>query len=160
MGGRLVNDALTNLFIPTVLSMVIGECTEVSPWLARRVLRLAAHRLGKPEASERYEAEWTALLDERPGKLLKLFFATWIALRSTWTLRATTVRSPHRGTLRAPRPDRPMPGASNRPGEAGGFAPTGGGLAATAMVTASGPALPVRRPHRGHKCDSTVRSET
>lgn len=88
MGGRLVNDALTNLLIPTVLSMVIGECTEVSPWLARRVLRLAARRLGNPEAAERYEAEWIALLDERPGKLLKLFFATWIALRSTWTLRA------------------------------------------------------------------------
>ncbi|MFF4305527.1 hypothetical protein [Streptomyces sp. NPDC001601] len=88
MGGRLVNDVLTNLLIPTALSMVIGECTEVSPWLARCVLRLAAHRLGNPEAAERYEAEWTALLDERPGKLLKLFFATWIALRSTWTLRA------------------------------------------------------------------------
>ncbi|MFJ4624673.1 hypothetical protein [Streptomyces sp. NPDC088812] len=88
MGGRLVNDALTNLLIPTALSMVIGECTEVSPWLARRVLRLAALRLGNPEAAERYEAEWIALLDERPGKLLKLFFATWIALRSTWTLRA------------------------------------------------------------------------
>lgn len=88
MGGRLVNDALTNLLIPTVLSMVIGECTEVSPWLARRILRLAARRLGNPEATARYEAEWIALLDERPGKLLKLFFASWIALRSTWTLRA------------------------------------------------------------------------
>ncbi|AKL68113.1 hypothetical protein [Streptomyces sp. Mg1] len=88
MGGRVVNDALTNLLIPTALSMIIGECTEVSPWLARLVLRLAARRLGNPEAAERYEAEWIALLDERPGKLLKLFFATWIALRSSWTLRA------------------------------------------------------------------------
>jgi hypothetical protein len=88
MGGRLVNDALTNLLIPTALSLAIGEFTEVSPWLARRILRFAARRLGNPEAAERYEAEWTALLDERPGKLLKVFFASWIALRSTWALRA------------------------------------------------------------------------
>ncbi|MFB6756317.1 hypothetical protein ACFCX6_35970, partial [Streptomyces sp. NPDC056353] len=77
--------------------MVIGECTEVSPWLARRVLRLAARLLGSPEAAERYEAEWVALLDERPGKLLKLFFALWIALRGTWTLRAI-----HRPSVSAP----------------------------------------------------------
>ncbi|WP_189877111.1 hypothetical protein [Streptomyces bluensis] len=83
-----MNEALTNLLIPTALSLAIGEFTEVSPWLARRILRFAARQLRNPEAAERYEAEWTALLDERPGKLLKVFFASWIALRSTWTLRA------------------------------------------------------------------------
>ncbi|MER5215415.1 hypothetical protein ABT063_33930 [Streptomyces sp. NPDC002838] len=92
-----MNDALTNLLIPTALGIVIGECTEVSPWLARRILRLAARLLGNPEATERYEAEWLALLDERPGKLLKLFFAFWIALRGTWTLRAI-----HRPIVSAP----------------------------------------------------------
>ncbi|MFI6547173.1 hypothetical protein ACIBO9_28385 [Streptomyces prunicolor] len=83
-----MNDALTNLIIPTALGIVIGECTEISPWLARRILRFGARLLGTPEAAERYEAEWVALLDERPGKLLKLFFACWIALRGTWTLRS------------------------------------------------------------------------
>lgn len=99
MGGRLVNDVLTNLLIPTALGMVVGECTEVSPWLARHVLRLAARLLGHPSATERYEAEWVALLDERPGKLLKLFFAFWIALRGTWTLRAI-----HRPSAPTPEP--------------------------------------------------------
>ncbi|MER8066953.1 MULTISPECIES: hypothetical protein [Streptomyces] len=83
-----MNELLTQTLIPTVLGLAVGEFTEVSPWLARRILRLAARRLGNPEAAERYEAEWVALLDERPGKLLKLFFASWIALRSTWALRA------------------------------------------------------------------------
>ncbi|MET8699831.1 hypothetical protein ABZW10_13310 [Kitasatospora sp. NPDC004723] len=100
-----MNDFLTQLLIPTVLGMVIGEFTEVSPWLARRILRLAARRLGSAEATERYEAEWVALLNERPGKLLKLFCASWIALRATWTLRAI-----HRPLASAP-------GASNRQAE-------------------------------------------
>ncbi|MDH6629056.1 hypothetical protein M2271_006891 [Streptomyces sp. LBL] len=107
-----MNDVLTNLVIPTALSMVIGECTEVSPWLARRVLRLAARLLGNPEATERYEAEWVALLDERPGKLLKLFFAIWIALRGTWTL-----RSIHRPAVSGPesRSDRAAASDSEEP---------------------------------------------
>ncbi|WP_155060477.1 hypothetical protein [Streptomyces blattellae] len=88
MGGRLVSDVLTQLLVPTALGMIVGECTEVSPWLARRILRGAARMLGNSEATDRYEAEWLALLEERPGKLLKLFFAIWIALRGTWTLRA------------------------------------------------------------------------
>lgn len=89
MGGSLVNDVLTQtMLIPLALGLILGEFTEVSPWLARRILRLAAGRLGNPEAAERYEAEWVALLEERPGKLLKLPFATWIALRATWELRA------------------------------------------------------------------------
>ncbi|WP_181647132.1 hypothetical protein [Streptomyces sp. WAC00263] len=109
-----MNDALTNLLIPTVLGMVIGECTEVSPWLARRILRLAARLLGNPDATERYEAEWVALLDERPGKLLKLFFAFWIALRGTWTLRAL-----HRPSVSAPesRSDQAAESDTEEPGQ-------------------------------------------
>lgn len=113
MGRRLVNDALINLVIPTALSIVIGECTEISPWLARRILRLGARLLGNPEATERYEAEWIALLDERPGKLLKLVFACWIALRGTWTLRAinrpiVSAPEPPPDQADAPRPDEPQ----------------------------------------------------
>ncbi|MEV6674958.1 hypothetical protein, partial [Streptomyces sp. NPDC051162] len=83
-----MNDSLTQILIPLALGLILSEFTEVAPWLARRILRLAAHRLDDPEYSERYEAEWVALLDERPGKLLKLFFASWMALRATWELRA------------------------------------------------------------------------
>ncbi|MFF1716282.1 hypothetical protein [Streptomyces sp. NPDC058268] len=83
-----MNDVLTSTLVPLALGLILSEFTEVAPWLARRILRLAAHRLRSPEHSERYEAEWVALLDERPGKLLKLFFASWMALRATWELRA------------------------------------------------------------------------
>ncbi|MFF4605963.1 hypothetical protein ACFY12_24880 [Streptomyces sp. NPDC001339] len=82
-----MNDAL-RILIPAVVGLAIGEFTEVCSWLARGILRLAARQLGDAEAAERYEAEWVALLEERPGKLLKLFWASWIALRATWPLRA------------------------------------------------------------------------
>ncbi|MQS36809.1 hypothetical protein [Streptomyces katsurahamanus] len=90
-----MNELLSQL-IPVLVALAVNECTEISPWLARRILRTAARRLGDQEAAARYEEEWLSLLEERPGKILKLFFATWIALRATWTLR--TIHRHRQGT--------------------------------------------------------------
>ncbi|MFD4829132.1 hypothetical protein ACFWPV_04630 [Streptomyces uncialis] len=88
-----MNEMLSQPLIGLALGLILAECTEIAPWLARRVLQIAARRLGSQEAVERYEEEWLGLLDERPGKLMKLFFAIWVALRATWTLRA--IHQPH-----------------------------------------------------------------
>lgn len=80
--------SLTEILIGLVLGAVVNEACDVSPWLARRLLRWSAHRISDADMAERYEEEWLSLLDERPGKLLKLTFAVWITIRSTRTLRS------------------------------------------------------------------------
>ncbi|MGF1344697.1 MULTISPECIES: hypothetical protein [unclassified Streptomyces] len=89
-----MNDFLSQPVIALITAMILTECTEISPWLARRILRTAAQRIGSQEAAERYEEEWLSLLEERPGKILKLFSAAWIALRAT-----STVGKPHQTAL-------------------------------------------------------------
>ncbi|GAA3122761.1 hypothetical protein GCM10020254_82330 [Streptomyces goshikiensis] len=86
MGWCLMS--LTEILIGLVLGAVVNEACDVSPWLARRLLRWSAHRISDADMAERYEEEWLSLLDERPGKLLKLTFAVWITIRSTRTLRS------------------------------------------------------------------------
>ena len=73
---------------PVLLSVLLGlvsnEIGDVSPWLARRVVRWSAARWSADadEAAVLAE-EWSALLDERPGKLFKLFTALGFAARAT-----------------------------------------------------------------------------
>ncbi|MDX3588939.1 hypothetical protein [Streptomyces europaeiscabiei] len=57
------------------VGLLLNEAVDISPWLARKVIRWAAHRLPSPDLARDYEEEWTALLSERPGKLLKLAYA-------------------------------------------------------------------------------------
>lgn len=57
-----------------VLGLVINECGELSPWLARKLIRWAA-RVRYPTREE----ELTALIAERPGKLFKLVTASGFA---------------------------------------------------------------------------------
>lgn len=56
------------------LGLVANEMCDVSPWLARHVVSVAA-RLWTPNAELRktYAEEWRAIIAERPGKLFKLF---------------------------------------------------------------------------------------
>ncbi|MFD0371133.1 restriction endonuclease [Streptomyces sp. NPDC127114] len=70
-----MNEFLSNPAISLLIGLLLAEGTEIAPWMARRILGTAARRIGNPEATSRYEEEWLALLDERPGKLLKLLFA-------------------------------------------------------------------------------------
>jgi GT2 family glycosyltransferase len=72
MVGVLLFIVLT--VIPT---LVLSEFTYLSPWLAERLVRWAANRLGDPDASERYREEYLASLNAVPGKLTKLGAAFW-----------------------------------------------------------------------------------
>ncbi|MFI8266745.1 hypothetical protein [Streptomyces sp. NPDC085665] len=58
-----------------LLGLIVNEAVDISPWLARKTIRWAAHRIPDQELAQRYEEEWSGFLDERPGKLLKLTYA-------------------------------------------------------------------------------------
>ncbi|MFC0504223.1 hypothetical protein [Micromonospora costi] len=59
-----------------VFGLLVNEMTDVSPWAARKLVRWAAYRWTiDPDIAAGYAEEWTAIIDERPGKLLKLMTA-------------------------------------------------------------------------------------
>ncbi|MEU4338390.1 hypothetical protein AB0F59_27665 [Micromonospora lupini] len=59
-----------------IASLVVNEMTEVSPWAARKLVRWSAYRWSAdPDIAARYAEEWAAIIEERPGKLFKLFTA-------------------------------------------------------------------------------------
>ncbi|MEH0937744.1 hypothetical protein [Micromonospora psammae] len=59
-----------------IFGLLVNEMTDVSPWAARKLVRWAAYRW-TPDAdiAAGYAEEWSAIIDERPGKLLKLITA-------------------------------------------------------------------------------------
>jgi hypothetical protein len=60
------------IFSALLLPLILSEFSEVSPWLARRLLTWGARRLGDQRNCERYREEWLAGLEDVPGKLTKL----------------------------------------------------------------------------------------
>lgn len=72
-----------------ISGLLINEATDICPWLAVRLVRWAA-RLRYPHdpgrAATRGE-ELAALINDRPGKLFKLFTGLGFALRALVTLR-------------------------------------------------------------------------
>lgn len=61
------------ILLAIVLGLAVNECSDVSPWLARKLMRLSARlRYVDLERRRIRSDEWVALVDERPGKLLKL----------------------------------------------------------------------------------------
>jgi RNA polymerase sigma factor (sigma-70 family) len=61
--------------------LAINECCEVSPWVARKLVRWSAHRRYKdPIRGEARAEELAALIDDRPGKLFKLVTAAGFAI--------------------------------------------------------------------------------
>jgi hypothetical protein len=68
------------IVVTLALGLVVNEMTDISPWLARRMVRWAAYRWSKdPEIAAGYAEEWAAIIDERPGRLLKLGTAVGFA---------------------------------------------------------------------------------
>lgn len=67
---------MTAILLTICLGLIVNECSDVSPWCARKLVRWSAFLrysdLGR--AQERAE-ELAALVDARPGNLLKLFTA-------------------------------------------------------------------------------------
>ncbi|GAB3867928.1 hypothetical protein ACFPIJ_23580 [Dactylosporangium cerinum] len=64
------------LTVGALVGLLLAEWLEVCPWLAARIIPPAVHLWTADEAQrEVYAEEWQALIDERPGKLLKLVSA-------------------------------------------------------------------------------------
>ncbi|MGW3650014.1 hypothetical protein [Streptomyces sp. NPDC000878] len=90
---------LTEIVIATVVALLTNEFCDVSPWIAKRLVGWAARRSYRdPARAEVRAEEWAALIDERPGKLFKLFTATGFFLGA---LAASTKRSTTRRALEA-----------------------------------------------------------
>ncbi|MFG1890371.1 hypothetical protein ACGFIR_21195 [Micromonospora sp. NPDC049051] len=77
-----------------VFGLLVNEITDVSPWLAKKLVRWSAYRwTTDPEAAETYSEEWAAIIEERPGKLLKLLTASKFALGAAGRAVPRAVRS-------------------------------------------------------------------
>jgi hypothetical protein len=75
------------------LGLAANEFSDLSPWLARRMVLGAARMWAEtPEGAAGYAEEWTAVIEERPGKLFKLItaltFFCGAALRAAPRLRS------------------------------------------------------------------------
>ncbi|WP_327643744.1 hypothetical protein [Micromonospora zamorensis] len=69
------------IILGILFGLVVNEVTDVSPWAARKLARWAAYRWATdPEIAAGYAEEWAALIDDRPGKLLKLLTAVRFTL--------------------------------------------------------------------------------
>jgi len=64
------------IVLSIVVGLAINEATDVCPWLAQRLVRIAA-RVWTPdsELSAVYAEEWSAFIVDRPGKIFKLLTA-------------------------------------------------------------------------------------
>ncbi len=101
--------AQTAVFVATavVLPLLLSEFGDWCPWLAKRLARWTARRLGDRQAIDRYSEEWVAELAEVPGKLSQLVAAVgYVAAlpQIRWTLRAQ-----HRAQEEAPRLEHLLP---------------------------------------------------
>jgi hypothetical protein len=62
------------LFGAIVVPLLLNEFTDVSPWLARKLICRAVRRLPEQDRP-RWQEEWLGEFEERPGRLLKLLWA-------------------------------------------------------------------------------------
>jgi hypothetical protein len=78
--------------------LAINECCEISPWAARKLIRWSAHhRYVDPARAEIRAEELAALVDARPGKLLKLITALgFVTGTCAIALRRAIARRMHR----------------------------------------------------------------
>lgn len=86
---------LSLVLLAVILPLVLNEAGELAPWLAKRVVRWTANRLGTSEARERYREEWLGNLEHVPGKFTKLLWAFGL-LGSVPRLRWQAVRRERR----------------------------------------------------------------
>lgn len=96
------------ILVPLALGVIVNEAVDVCPWLGRKLVRWSARRITDTSMAERYEEEWLAGLESRPGKLLQLLSAMSIVIGASWRMRdifraADTEGAPRR-RRRLPRP--------------------------------------------------------
>jgi hypothetical protein len=67
---------MTAILISVILGLIVNECSDVCPWCARKLVEWSARRryTDPGRAGVRAE-ELAAVIEGRPGKLLKLFSA-------------------------------------------------------------------------------------
>jgi hypothetical protein len=95
---------MSSVWIPAVvIPLVLTELSGWAAWLATKVSRCAARRLGEPDTNVRYADEVTATVAAVPGPLTRLVAAVGI-LAATPALRRVLLATP--GTLT---PDRDSP---------------------------------------------------
>lgn len=87
------------IFLATavILPLLLTEFGDWCPWLAKRLTRWTARRLGDAQATDRYSEEWLAELATLPGKLSHLLTATSYLLalpRIRWSLREARRATP------------------------------------------------------------------
>ncbi|GIE28936.1 hypothetical protein Ait01nite_019810 [Actinoplanes italicus] len=72
--------------IPVVLSLLVNEFCDLSPWLAKKLIPRAARlwSLGDLDTAEILAEEWAAVIDDVPGKLTKLGQAVRFMGGATW----------------------------------------------------------------------------
>jgi hypothetical protein len=87
---------LTFLLFAVLIPLAVNEMGDLTPLLARCLLRWGARRIGRTDQAERYEEEWLADLERVPGKLTKLVRACSILVRSVPPLRAQFRKRPRR----------------------------------------------------------------
>jgi len=78
-----------------ISGLLVNECCDISPWIARRLMHLAARLRyrGAPERATVRGEELAALIQDRPGKLFKLVTATGFLLHA---LLVAALRTLHR----------------------------------------------------------------
>jgi len=94
--------AIVFLATAVILPLILTEFGDWCPWLAKRLARWTARRLGDAQAAERYSEEWVAELGHLPGKLSHLLTAMGYLLalpRIRWTLKAARRAAPSRPSL-------------------------------------------------------------
>ena len=73
------------IVVSVCLGLAVNGAFDLSPWLARRLLPFAA-RLWTQDAESRaaYAEEWQAIIEDRPGSLLKLGTAITFLAGGAW----------------------------------------------------------------------------
>lgn len=74
------------ILLAILTGLIVNECCDMSPWLARKLVRWSAHRRYTPAARAELRAEeLAAYIDDRPGRLFKLITALGFAIAAVVT---------------------------------------------------------------------------
>lgn len=75
------------ILLGIILGLAVNESCDLSPWLAKKVVRWSARmQYGKSERAKIRAAELVSLIEERPGKLFKLATALGFAIAALMPL--------------------------------------------------------------------------
>jgi hypothetical protein len=86
---------IASVLIPIAIGLLVNELCDVSPWLARRLVRWSAfRRYADPARAEARAEELAAVINARPGQLFKLTTTAGFAIS------AATVASLREGRTR------------------------------------------------------------